>query len=184
VKTIASYGLAIVGTVMMLGVFARAIASNMKYVYGRTMLINLLRTAPNRAELVARQTKNTFYEPIGAAMAAAAMMQSRDAALIQKVTKPAYDANGMAVSMQWKGMLTKAKLALMAVGGGLAIGLSGGVPPILVMVASAVTGFAFLYLLVRKADIDRSIVLARAEILPEAERAIVDGRYVFPPPPA
>jgi len=30
-------------------------------------------------------------------------------------------------------------------------------------------------------EIDNSIVKARAEILAEAERALIDGRYVAPP---
>jgi hypothetical protein len=34
-----------------------------------------------------------------------------------------------------------------------------------------------------KAEIDRCMVRARAEILPEVDRAFVDGRYVFPPMP-
>jgi hypothetical protein len=34
-----------------------------------------------------------------------------------------------------------------------------------------------------KQEVDRTMILARAEILPEVDRAFVEGRYVFPPLP-
>jgi hypothetical protein len=71
----------------------------------------------------------------------------------------------------------------MAAGGAVALGMSNGAPPILVIVLAASVGIGFAWLYFYKAEIDRCIILARAEILPEVDRAFAEGRYVFPPLP-
>jgi hypothetical protein len=78
----------------------------------------------------------------------------------------------------------KAKLGLLAVGGGLALGLSKDTFPILLTIVSALAGIAFLWIYLKKVEVEKSMLRARAEILPEVERCFIEGRYVFPPLPA
>jgi hypothetical protein len=90
----------------------------------------------------------------------------------------------MQVSMGWKQLLGRVKLGAMAAGGAVILGLKdGAAPPILVIALAAGVGIGYLWLYLYKAEIDRCIILARAEILPEVDRAFADGRYVFPPLP-
>jgi hypothetical protein len=89
----------------------------------------------------------------------------------------------MAVSMRWKQLLGRVKLGAMAAGGAVLMGLSSGVPPIVVIVLAVAVGIGFLWLYLYKEEVDRCMVRARAEILPEVDRAFVDGRYQFPPLP-
>ena len=181
--TVASYALAIVGFGMMLSAVARTLASNLKYIYTRPLLINALRTNANHAEMLCKSGPETYFGAIGAAIKTAATLRSNDLKVIVGATVPTYDAAGAAVSMRWKQLLGRVKLGLMAAGGAIAIGLSKGVPPIPVIVLAAGVGGGFLWLYFYKAEIDRCIVRARAEVLPEVDRAFVDGRYVFPPLP-
>jgi len=99
--------------------------------------------------------------------------------VIVTATVPSYDAAGMAISMRWKQLVGRVKLAGMAAGGAVVVGMSKGFPPIFVLVLAASVGIGFLWLYFYKAEVDRCIILARAEILPEVDRAFVDGRYVF-----
>jgi hypothetical protein len=184
VSTVASYGLAVVGFVMMATAVARTLASNLKYMYTRPLLINALRTNANHAEKLCKTSPESYWGAIGAAIKTGAMVQSRDPKVLVTATIPAYDAAGMAVSMKWKQLVGRVKLALMAAAGALALGMStGGLPPITVIVLAAGIGIGFLWLYFYKAEVDRCILLARVEVLPEVDRAFVDGRYVFPPAP-
>jgi hypothetical protein len=183
VATLASYGLAILGFIMMATAVARTLASNLKYMYTRPLLINALRTNANHAEQLCKTSPDSYFGAIGAAIKTAALIGSRDPKILVTATAPAYDATGMTVSMKWKQLVGRVKLALMAAGGALMVGMSTGVPPILVMVLSASVGIGFLWLYFYKAEVDSCIIRARAEILPEVDRAFADGRYVFPPAP-
>jgi hypothetical protein len=183
VATVGAYLLAIVGFVMMASAVARTLASNLKYIYTRPLLINALRTNGNYAEQLCKTRPDSYYGAIGAAIKTAAMCQSRDLKVVTGATVPSYDAQTMVVSMKWKQLLGRVKLGLMAAGGAVVLGLSTGVPPILVIVLAVSVGIGFLWLYFFKAEIDRCMILARAEILPEVDRAFVDGRYVFPPTP-
>jgi hypothetical protein len=181
VATVASYGLAVIGFIMMATAVARTFASSLKYVYTRPLLINALRTNGNHAELLCKSEPDTYFGAVGAALKTGAMVGSRDPKILVTATGPAYDATSQAISMKWKMLIGKVKLALMAAGGALVIGLSGGVPPVIVMLLAAAVGIGFLRLYFFKAEIDRCLILARAEILPEVDRSFVDGRYVYPP---
>jgi hypothetical protein len=183
VATVGSYLLAIVGFGMMVSAVLRTLGSNLKYIYTRPLLINALRTNGNYAEQLCKTRPDSYYGAIGAAMKTAAMCLSRDPKVVTGATVPSYDAQVMAVSMKWKQLLGRVKLGLMAAGGAVVIGLSKGVPPIPVLVLAVGVGIGFLWLYFFKVEIDRCMILARAEILPEVDRAFVEGRYVFPPPP-
>jgi hypothetical protein len=183
VETVLSYGLAIVGFGMMVSAVLPTFASNLKYIYTRPLLINSLRTNANHTELLCKSGKETYFAAIGEAIKTAAMMRSRDPKVIPTATAPAYDAIGKAVVIKWGTVLGRVKLAAMAAGGAVAISLSKGFPPIVVLILAIAVGIGFVWLYLFKAEIERCIVRARAEILPEVDRAFVEGRYVFPPPP-
>jgi hypothetical protein len=168
---------------MMASAVVRTLASNLKYIYTRPLLINALRTNANHAEMLCKSSPDSYFGAIGAAIKTAAMMRSREHNVVSGATVPAYDAAGMAVSMRWKQLVGRVKLALIASGGAVMIGLSKGMPPILVILLAVGVAIGFLWLYFYKAEIDRCIILARAEILPEVDRAFVDGRYVLPPLP-
>jgi hypothetical protein len=184
VATLGSYALAVVGFVMMAVAVARTLSSNLKYIYTRPLLINALRTNANHAERLCKTAPESYFGAIGAALKTAGMVQSRDPKIIPTATLPAYDAAGTGIAMGWKTLLGKVKLGLMAAGGAIALGLTKGVPAIPVIILAAGVGIGFLWLFSFKAEVERTIVLARAEILPEVNRAVAEGRYVFPPPPA
>jgi hypothetical protein len=169
---------------MMLSAVVRTLASNLKYIYTRPLLINALRTNANHAEQLCKTAPESYFGAVGAALKTAGMVQSRDPKIIPTATLPAYDAAGVGISQGWKQLLGRVKLGLMAAGGAVALGLSKGVPPIPVIVLAAGVGIGFLWLYFYKVEVDRCILLARAEILPEVNRAVADGRYTFPPPPA
>ena len=183
VSTVASYGLAVVGFVMMLTAVARTLGATLKYIYTRPLVINALRTNANHAEQLCSSGPHSYFAAIGAALKTGAMVRSRDVQIVVKATVPAYDAAGMQVSMYWKQLLGRVKLAGMAAGGAMIVGLSNGAPPILVIVLAAAVGIGYVWLYFYAAEIDRCILRARAEILPEVDRAFADGRYVFPPMP-
>ena len=168
---------------MMASAVVRTLASNLKYIYTRPLLINALRTNANYAEQLCKTRPDSYYGAIGAAIKTAGMCRSREFKVVNGATLPSYDGQVTVVSMKWKQLLGRVKLGLMAAGGALALGLSSGVPPIPVIVLAAAVGIGFLWLYLFKAEIDRCMILARAEILPEVDRAFVEGRYVFPPAP-
>jgi hypothetical protein len=183
VSTVASYALAIVGFGIMAAGVLKALASNMKYIYTRPLLINALRTNANHAEMMCKKSPDTYWGAIGAALKTAGMMQSRDPKVVPTATLPAYDANGQAVVQKWSTLLGKAKMGLMAAGGAVAVGLTKGVPPIPVIILAVMVGFGYLWLYLYKEEVARCILRARAEVLPEVDSAVIAGRYVFPPLP-
>ena len=109
------------------------------------------------------------------------MCGTQDPAIVATATRPAFDATGMAIVMRWKTLVGKVKMGLMLVGGGLAIGLSGGTTSILVIILAVLCALAGVWLLVHKHEVERSIILARAEVLPEVDRAFAEGRFAGPP---
>jgi hypothetical protein len=183
VATVGAYALAILGFVMMATAVARTLASNLKYMYTRPLLINALRTNANHAEQLCKTSPDSYFGAVASAIKTAAIVRSTDPKVIVTATLPAYDAAGTAISMKWTQLLGKVKLALMASGGAVVLGMSQGVPPIVVIVLAASVAIGFLWIYFYKVEVDRCIVLARAEILPEVDRAFAGGRYVFPPLP-
>jgi hypothetical protein len=183
VEIVVSYGLAILGFGMMLSAVVKTLASNLKYIYTRPLLINSLRTNANHTQLLCKSAPETYFAAIGEAIKTGAMMRSNDPKVIPTATAPTYDAIGKAVVTRWGMLLGRVKLAAMAAGGAIAIGLTKGFPPIPVLVLAIGVGIGYLWLYLYKAEVERCIIRARAEILPEVDRAFVEGRYVFPPLP-
>jgi hypothetical protein len=184
VQAVLSYILAIAGLVTM-GVFVvGTFGANLKYMHARMMLVNLLRTNPYQVERVAATMDGTFFEGITAALKTGGMMGTRDPNVIVKATRPAYDAAAAQAAMKWKMLFGKAKLAAGAALAGGALPLTTGRNPsipLIILALLTLAGLGWIYL--RKMEIEAAIVKARAEVLPEAERALVEGRYVAPPLP-
>jgi len=181
-KTFLTYGLAVVGLAMMGVALVSVLTSSLSYPAARLAVTNLLRTNANRAEMLCKSTPGTFCEAIAAAIKTAAMIGSQDPAVLATATKPAYDAAVMMVRMNWKQVFGKAKMGLMAVAGSAMIAISSDtMPPVLIVLVALATIAIGAYVLLRRADIERGLVLARAEILPEVDRAFAEGRYALPP---
>jgi hypothetical protein len=183
VKEVASYALAIVGVGIIVGAIVRALAANLNYASGKLMLINLLRTNPNRAQDVCKTMSGSFFEAVGEALATGALMRSQDPKVITAATVASFDATGKAVVAKTKQLLTGAKMGLGAAAGGLIIQMSGGKYPPLLIIAAVLCGGGYVFLMMRQVEIERTIVLARRDLLPEIDRAFIDGRYVLPPLP-
>lgn len=179
-STVASYALAIVGFGIMAAGVLKALASNMKYIYTRPLLINALRTNGNHAELMCKKSPDTYWGAIGAALKTAGMMQSRDPKVVPTATLPTYDATATAINQKWTQLLGKTKMGVMAAGGAVVVGLTKGVPPIPVIILAAIVGIGFVWLYFYKEEVASCILRARADVLPEVDSAIIGGRYVFP----
>lgn len=178
-KTLLEYVLALGGIGMLAVTLAPAFSSSLSYPALRLMLTNMLRTQPNRAEVLCRAMKHTCCEPLDAAMKSAAMVGVTDPAVIQSATKPAYDATAQAVTAYWQQILGKAKVPLMAGAAGLGLAIqSQTMPVILIVLFGGLLAAGGILLLVKKASVERSLVLARADLLPEVERAFAEGRWV------
>ena len=178
---IAMYVLALGGFAVMMSAFMQTVGTLM-YRDARNTLIALLRQDPRRAEAMCRAESLTFYDAIGAAFKTVAMCQTRDPAIITSASRPAYDAACMLLAMKWKKLVGRGKIgAGMAIGGvALAVKRGGslGSVPILIWVFAGLTVIGFVWLFVHKLDVDRSVILARQEVLPELDRAFAEGRYV------
>ena len=178
------YVLAIAGLVTMAVFVVGTFGANLKYMHARMMLVNLLRTNPYQVERVCGTMRGTFFEGIAAALKTGAMMGSRDPTVIAQGTRPAYDAAAQAAATTWKTTFGKAKLAGMAAGGALILPVtSNKTPPIPIILLAILTVAGLGWIWLRKAEVEASIIRARAEVLPEVERALIEGRFVAPPKP-
>lgn len=183
-KTLASYGLVLLGLGIVMIPVAKTFSSSYSYAQARLMLTNLLRTNPNQAEFMAKKMQGTFCEAIAAALKTGGTTMSQDVTVVSSATKPTYDGVASGVAAKWGGDVSKAKLGLVAGVGGAGVALAGGAWPAIPVIIAILTVIAFLRLLWFKNELDSSIMRARAEILPEVDQAICSGRYVGPPPPA
>lgn len=179
-KVVAAYALVAAGAIVIGAGVAKTFSSSMSYPQARLMLTNFLRTNPYQAEAVGKRMKGTFCEAIASAMKIGGMTGSQDPSVIAQATVPSYDAAGKAVVMSWSTLITKAKLALMAaiVGAGLALS-DGRVLPVIIA-ALVIAGFVRLFLY--RNTVESDVLRARAEVLPEVDRAIASGRFVTPLP--
>ncbi len=178
-KELLSYGLAVAALVVTAIGFV-PVLGRLKYYQLKPAVLQLLRTQPNRAELMWRTSKGSCLEPLAAAMKGAVMMKSNDPEAVGAATKPSYDAACAMVNMHWKAVMKRAKTGVGLALGGFVLAISVGALPVVHVLALLACGAGAGWLLSFKLDVDRSLVLARAELLPELERAFVDGRYVLP----
>src|ERR1043165_4635086 len=94
VETVLSYGLAIVAFGVMAAAVLKTLASNLKYIYTRPLLINSLRTNANHTEMLCKSSPETYFAAIGEAIKTAGMMRSNDPKVLPTATAPAYDPAG------------------------------------------------------------------------------------------
>jgi hypothetical protein len=182
VQALLAYIVSLAGLVAMAIFVIGTFGSNLSYPSARMMLVNLLRTNPYQVERVAATMQGTFFEGIASALKTGAMMGSRDPNIIVQATRPAYEAAAGAAALKWKMTFGKAKLAAGATLAAMALPLAAGKAPPIPVVIIAVLALAGLgWIFYRKMEIEAGILKARAEVLPEAERALADGRYVAPP---
>lgn len=176
-KVFLSYALSLVG----LGVVAAAVIGatlvNLSYPAARLRMLHMLQQSVNKAEIMCRTAKNTFYEPLGAAIKIGAMAQTTDLSILAASTKPSYDAACMGVTMYWKKLFGRGKLGAMMVAGGLALAISSKTSLVLHIIVAVLTAIAAAWFVFTRSENERSLVRARAEILPEVDRAFAEGRY-------
>jgi hypothetical protein len=180
VKTVISYLLAVGGFGMMLFALS-AVAGRFKYGVARGMVLHLLHTNPHQAEAMCRRDKGTFLEAVGAAFRTAVMMKTRDPAILAQASRPAYDAQCMQIRMHWKTVFKRVKTSAMLAIGAVVLAMTVDASPLLHILLGIASIAGGGWVLAYKLDVERSVVLARAEVLPEVDRAIVEGRYVLPP---
>jgi len=180
VKVVISYVLSLVGLGFVVAAVIGAITINLGYPGARLRMMNMLRTSVNQAEIACRAAKHTFYEPIGAAIKIAAMAGTQDLAVLSATTKPGYDAACLAVKMHWMKLFGRGKLGVMMVVGALALVMSTKASPILHIIVAVIAAIAAIWFWVVRNENERSLTLARAELLPELDRAFAEGRYVRP----
>jgi len=171
-----SYGLGIAGLGLVISALVPALTGFMNYREARAMLLNLLRSQPMRVESVARSNPGTFYEGIAAAVKIAAGIGTRDVAVIAQATRPSYDAAGAAVSQKAKQHIGRGKLGALMAGGAVVLALSKGAAPVILFILAGLCAIGLIALFWYKTDLDRTIVLARLEVLPEVDRAVAEGR--------
>jgi hypothetical protein len=209
VKLLLSYGIALAGLGMVILAILKAMSTNLSYPGAKLMLTNLLRTNPNKAEQVCKSLPGTFMEPLAACFTTMGQVGLRDPNIVTQTTRPTFDGVSKGVVQGFSGHLMKAKLGLMAVVGALALsllmavkgpekkqddpnydptadvveeeepGFFSGPGPLIILFLLGVGGAGIVYS--RKLELERSIVRARAELLPELEKSIIEGRYQFPP---
>ena len=177
-KALLSYVITVAGFGFAIAALLGAYAVNLSYPAARLRMMSVLRISVNQAEIMCRAAKNTFYEPIGAAIKSGALVPIPDMNMIMMTTKPGYDSAVTQVKMHWKKLFGRGKKAivLLLLGLGMAIGFKTS--PILHIILLSITILGGIWFMVVKADNERSLVRARAELLPELDRAFFEGRYV------
>jgi hypothetical protein len=179
VKVVLSYVLAIGGVGAMLYALS-AVTGRFTYGVAKPMILHLLRTNPHQAEAMCRAGRGTFLEAVAAAFKTAVMMKTRDPGILAQASRPAYDAHCMQLKMHWKSVVKRVKTAALLAIGAVALAIYVGASPILHVILGVVTLAGGAWVIAYRFDVERSVVLARAEVLPEVDRAIAEGRYVLP----
>ena len=176
-NTLASYAVGFAGVGMMGLAIAPMLGGQLSYPESRRLLTNMFRTDPARAEVLCKTMSGTFYEALASAIKTAAQVGSTDPAMVVAGTKPGYDAIATVVSQKWKGVFGKGKLAAMATAGAFFLAVSANTSLIPFVLAALLVGAGLGWIAYQRAEIERTLVLARAEILPEVERMFIEGRY-------
>jgi hypothetical protein len=178
--TVISYGVSLAGLGITISALIPAMSGYMNYREARAMILNLLRTQPMRAEPIARNSPGTFYEPIAAAIKAGAQIGGKDPALISTATLPTYDAICGMVKQKCNKLLGRGKLGVMAGAGGAIIAISKGNTSVILIIIGVLCAIGFATLFWHKNDVERTLILARHEVLPEVDQTIAAGRIWAP----
>lgn len=176
-KVFLSYALSLAGLGFIIAAVIGAALVNLSYPKARLEMINMLRTSANKAEFLCKTAKGTFYEPLGSAMKIAAMTQTTDLKILAMSTKPGYDAGVIAVTQNWKKLFGRGKKGVMLVAGGVALAVVVKTSPVFHIIVAVLAAGAAVWFMTMKMENERSLVRARAELLPEVDRAFAEGRY-------
>lgn len=184
VKVLLSYVLALGGLGFMIYVVMAVININLSYPGARLAILNALRTSVNQAEYLCVSMPGTFLEAIGAAIKLGVMAGTTDMAILAQTTRPGFDATIPTIQQKWKTLLGHGKKAVLLCVGGAALAISQKANPALHIILSVLVLGAAIWVLIAKLDTERSMLRARAELLPEVDRAFAEGRYLKPLDPA
>jgi hypothetical protein len=178
VKAFLSYALSLGGLGFVIAAVIGASMVNLSYPAARMRLLHMLAQSVNKTEIMCRTAKGTFFEPIGAAIKIAALAQTTDLAILAATTRPSYDASCMPVTLHWKALMARGKKGVALVTAGLVMAIAVKTSPILHIIIIVLTGIAAAWFLYTKTENERSLMLARAEILPYLDQAFAEGRYI------
>lgn len=178
-KVFLSYALSLGGLGFIAAAVIGAMLANLSYLRAKMAMINMLRADANKAEFLCKTAKNTFYDPLGQAIKLGIMSQTNDIKIIAMSTKPGYDAGCIPVTMYWKKLFGHGKKGVLLVIGGLTLAVTINTSIVFHVICVIVAAGCAVYFLKTRADNERSLLLAKAEILPEVDRAIAEGRYRF-----
>ena len=177
-KVFLSYALSLAGLGVVTWAVLGAYVVNLSYPAARLRMVNMLRTSVNQAEIACRAAKGTFYEAIGSAIKIGAMAGTTDVNILRQATTPGYDAAVTSVKMHWKTLFGRGKKGVLLVGGGVALAIVAKTNPALHIIVAVLTAGAAVWFIVTKTENERSLLRAKAELLPELDRAFAEGRYV------
>jgi hypothetical protein len=183
VKVLLSYALAVGGFGFMIYVVVTVLTINLTYPGARLAMLNALRTSVNHAEYLCGSVPGTFFDAIGAAIKLGAMAGTTDLAILAQTTRPGYDATLPLISQKWKSLFGHAKKAVALCIGGAVLAISQSANPALHIILAVLVLGAAIWVLIAKLDTERTLVRARAELLPELDRAFAEGRYQAPGAP-
>jgi hypothetical protein len=178
VKVFLSYALSVGGFGFMIYVVVAVTQINLTYPGARLAMLNALRTSVGHADYLCRSLPGTFFEAIGAAIKLGYMAGgSTDLNILQQTTRPGYDATITMITLKWKSLFGHAKKAVMLTIGGAALAISVHTMPAVHIIFAVLVLGAAIWVFIAKMETERSILRARAELLPELDRAFVEGRY-------
>ena len=176
-KVFLSYAASLVGLGLVAFALMGAYTSNLSYPAARLRLITMLRQNVNQAEMMCKAAKGTFYECIASAIKIAATVPTTDINIIRMTTAPGYDAAVTSVKMHWKKLMGHGKKGAVAVIGGLVIAIVAKTNPAFHIIAMVLVAGAAVWFLITKAENEGALIRAKAELLPELDRALAEGRY-------
>lgn len=176
-KAFLSYALSLGGLGFIIAAVVGASMVNLSYPAARMRMLQMCAQSLNKAEVMCRTAKGTFFEPLGSAIKIAAMTQATDPAVLATATRPSYDAGCMPVTMHWKKLFGRGKKGVMLAVAGLAIAIAVKTTPILHVIVVVIAGISAAWFMYTRSENERSLMLARAEILPAIEQAFAEGRY-------
>lgn len=177
-KLIASYALTVIGVVVIGMAVVKTFSSSLSYPTQRVMLTNFLRTNPYQLVVMEKKAKGTIAEPVIAALKIGGQMGPIDIKMIQQGTQPTYEATGKGMLAHFGATMTKCKLAVTAAGAGALVALTAG--RYLPVVLGVLAGIGFLRIWMFKGELESQLIRGRAEILPEVEAAVAQGRFHTP----
>ena len=176
VKVFLSYALAVGGLGFMIYVVMAVLQINLTYPGARLAMLNALRTSVQHAEYLCRSVPGTFFDAIGAAIKLGYQAGTTDINIIAQTTKPGYDATLTMIGLKWKTLFGHAKKAVALTIGGVALAISQKANPAFHIIVGVLVLGAAIWVFIAKLDTERAFMRARAELLPELDRAFAEGR--------